>query len=140
MAAPFACRARRRHRQRRPAGAELPTVSHQTGSGVLWLGKTVTLEAKLPADAKDEVVFDAAVGFTGCGLRRRCPDTSSTICGSSEDPGGAGAALRLHELRVMRSLSPMRQVLVLVLVAQAQRGRQRPRRPWRSPWCPWGWR
>lgn len=52
-------------------GAETPTVRHDSGMGgpPLWLGKTVAIEVGLPADAKDEVVFDAAVGPGGvCGL------------------------------------------------------------------------
>jgi hypothetical protein len=55
-------------------GAETPTVRHDTGGGQdLWLGKTVSLEVKLPADVKDEVVLDAAVGFIGCGLPAPVP-------------------------------------------------------------------
>jgi hypothetical protein len=49
---------------------EFPMTSHQMPGGTtVWLGKVTNVEVNLPADARNEVVFDVAVGnFSGCGL------------------------------------------------------------------------
>jgi hypothetical protein len=49
---------------------ELPTIrADDPTMGQRWLGKIADVAIPLPADAKDEIVFDASIGFDGnCGL------------------------------------------------------------------------